>query len=129
MYTYLSPEWHEAAVKLAATLPKRPGATATLAFKITASPRGDFTYVQELVDGRIVRQELAKTDGADIVFTVTWADSVAVMRGELDANVAVMQGRIKADGNIGALMAILPVTASAEYRSIQQQVQAITEAG
>jgi putative sterol carrier protein len=126
MYTYLSPEWHVAAVDLAASLPERPGASATLAFKVTAGPQGDFTYFQQIVDGRIARQELGKSDSADITFTITWADSVAVMQGELDANVAVMQGRVKSDGNIGALMAILPVTGSAEYKAVQQQVLAIT---
>ncbi len=40
-------------------------------------------------------------------FTLSWADAVAVLRGELDPNVLVMQGRMKADGNVGRLMAVL----------------------
>jgi putative sterol carrier protein len=126
MHTYLSSEWHAAVVELASGLPERPGASAALAFKVTGAPQGDFAYFQQLVDGRLVSQQNGTSADADITFTVSWADSVAVMRGELNANVAVMQGRIKSDGNIGALMAILPVTGSAEYRAIQQRVQEMT---
>ena len=82
--------------------------------------------MQQLVDGRLVRQEPGRAESPDVSFTVTWADAVALLRGELDPNVLVMQGRMKADGNIGRLMAILPVTTSADYLALQEQVRAIT---
>jgi predicted lipid carrier protein YhbT len=126
-HPYLSPEWHAAVVALAAeALPDRPGASALLACKVTGSPSGDLHYVQQLVDGRLVRQEPGRAESPDVSFTVTWADAVALLRGELDPNVLVMQGRMKADGNIGRLMAILPVTTSADYLALQEQVRAIT---
>lgn len=126
-HPYLSAEWHAAVVALAAdALPVREGASAVLAYKVTGAPSGDIVYVQTITDGRLTDQSIGKVDGTQLTFTVTWADAVSVMRGELDPNVAVMQGRIKADGNIASLMAVLPVTGSAEYAALQERVRAIT---
>jgi alkyl sulfatase BDS1-like metallo-beta-lactamase superfamily hydrolase len=127
-HPYLSAAWHDAVVALAADLlPRREGASGVLAYKVTGTPTGDVTYSVTITDGRLVAQGLGKNDTAAITFTVSWADAVALMRGDLDANVAVMQGRIKADGDIGRLMAVLPVTGSNEYRVLQERVRALTE--
>jgi len=38
-----------------------------------------------------------------------------------------MQGRVKVTGNMAKLMALLPITNSAEYKQLQTEIQAITE--
>ena len=58
---------------------------------------------------------------------MSWVDSIGVQRGELDPNVAFMQGRMKVSGNMGKLMALLPLTMSPEYRAIREELQRSTE--
>jgi hypothetical protein len=38
-----------------------------------------------------------------------------------------MQGRVKVEGNMAKLMALLPITSSAEYRDLQTKIREITE--
>jgi hypothetical protein len=38
-----------------------------------------------------------------------------------------MQGRIKVTGNMGKLMALLPLTQSPEYKAIQEEIRKVTE--
>ena len=45
-----------------------------------------------------------------------------VQQGELDANAAFMQGRMKVAGDMGKFMALLPLTNSPEYKALQAQV-------
>ena len=49
-------------------------------------------------------QRLATLDDADFTMTLTYDDSVKIQKGELDANAAFMQGRMKVSGNMGKLM-------------------------
>lgn len=127
MAKYLSPEWHEAAKQLAHTFPGRPGADARLAYKVTGGPDGDIEYFQVVEGGKVLEQSVGSLADADLTLTTTWDDAVKVATGELDANAAFMQGRMKVTGNVGKLMTLLPLTMSPEYQSIQAQLQAATE--
>jgi putative sterol carrier protein len=66
---------------------------------------------------------------AEITLAVSYEDSVKMQKGELDANAAFMQGRIKVvpGSNMGKLMSLLPLTQSAEYKSIVSKIDAVTE--
>ena len=59
--------------------------------------------------------------------TLTYDDSVKVQKGELDANAAFMQGRMKVAGNMAKLMQLMPLTNSPEYRALQARSAEITE--
>ena len=61
---------------------------------------------------------------ADLTLTLTYEDSVKVQSGELDANAAFMQGRMKVAGNMAKFMQLLPLTTSPEYQALQAQVRA-----
>ena len=127
MPQYLSQEWHDAAVSLAADYPSRAGASARMAYVVSGAPTGDVKYFQIVDDGRISSQGLGDCPTPDFTVTTTWDDSVKIMTGELDANVAFMQGRMKVAGNMGKLMALLPLTMSDEYRSLQSRLRELTE--
>jgi putative sterol carrier protein len=127
MAQYLSPEWHEQAKELAQVFPEKPGATARMQMKVSGGPEGDISYYQVVENGKVLDQALGELPDADFIMLSTWADSVAVQKGELDANAAFMQGKMKVTGNIGKLMALMPLTMSPEYKQIQEQVRAITE--
>jgi putative sterol carrier protein len=114
---FLSSEWIELQRQLAADLPERPGASARLQVVVTGTPDGEVTYVQQIEDGRLTEASLGRDDAADVTLTQTHADAVAIARGDLDANAAFMQGRVKVTGNMGSLMALMPLTQSPEYQA------------
>ena len=127
MAKYLSSEWHAIAKNLAQEFPERAGASARMAYVVTGSPEGDIRYHQIIEDGKVTAQDVGECESPDFTMTVSWDDSVKVQKGDLDANAAFMQGRMKVAGNMGKLMALMPLTMSAEYKSIQAKVREHTE--
>ena len=63
----------------------------------------------------------------DVTLTMVWDDAVAMRRGELDPNVAFMQGRMKVAGSMGVMMALLPVTNTPEYQELRRRIAEVTE--
>lgn len=118
MATFLTQEWLDLLCTLAAGLPERPGATARLQVVVTGGPDGEVRYVQHIEDGRLVACSLGGDDAADATLTESYDDAVQIAKGELDANAAFMQGRVKVTGNMGRVMAIMPLTQSHEYAAI-----------
>ena len=127
MAKYLSQEWHDKAKELAQTFPERAGATARMAYVVTASPEGEIVYHQIIENGKVLEQGVGMCENPEITMTVTWDDSVKVQKGELDANSAFMQGRMKVAGNMAKLMALMPLTMSPEYKSIQEALREHTD--
>jgi putative sterol carrier protein len=127
MAQYLSQEWHDTAKELAQTFPEKPGATAKMGVKVTGGPEGDIHYFQVVENGKVLEQAVGELADADFTMVSTWEDSVRIQKGELDANAAFMSGKMKVTGNVGKLMALMPLTMSAEYKTIQEQIRATTE--
>ena len=127
MAKYLSQEWLDEGRKLAQEFPERPGATARMQFAVTGAPDGDVRYYQVLENGKILESTLGEDANADFTMTSSFDDSVKIQKGELDANAAFMQGRMKVTGNMGKLMSLMPLTQSPEYKAIQQKINEITE--
>ena len=84
-------------------------------------------YYQVLDNGKILESTLGEDANADFTLTSSFDDSVKIQKGELDANAAFMQGRMKVTGNMGKLMSLMPLTQSPEYKAIQQKINEITE--
>jgi putative sterol carrier protein len=59
--------------------------------------------------------------------TISYEDAAAVQKGELDANAAFMQGKMKVSGNVPRMMSLLPITVSPEWEAFQDQLRAVTE--
>ena len=127
MPKYLSQEWLDETRVLAADQPERPGASAQLQYVVTGGPDGDVKYYWILQDGKLIESALGNAPEADFTLTRTYEDSVKVQNGELDSNAAFMQGRMKVAGNMTKFMALLPLTSSPEYQSLQERVRAITQ--
>ena len=127
MAQYLSAEWIDEGRNLAASQPERPGASARMQYVVTGGPEGDIKYWWELEDGRLVASALGAMDEPDFTMTLSYADSVKIQQGELDANAAFMQGRMKVTGNMGKLMQLMPLTDSPEYRALQDQIRLVTQ--
>ena len=127
MPKWLTQEWHDEYLRLAESQPERPGASARMQYVITGGPDGDVRYYWLLENGRLVDIELGEIPDPEITLTVTYEDAMKIQQGELDANAAFMQGRIKVAGNMAKLMSLLPVTNSPEYKQLQEDVRAVTE--
>ena len=129
MARYLTPEWHKQALALSQTFPEKPGATANVGYHVTGGPDGDIHYFMVIVDGRVTQQALGDRDDLDVTLVSTYDDSVRVQRGELDANAAFMQGKVKVanGGRMGKLMALMPLTMSPDYKRISAEIRSITE--
>src|SRR6266508_3376129 len=90
-------------------------------------PDGDIEYYWVLENGKLLESSLGTIADADFTMTSTYEDSVAIAKGDLDANAAFMQGKMKVTGNIGKLMQLLPLTMSPEYQALQAKLRGVTE--
>jgi putative sterol carrier protein len=127
MAKYLTQEWLDQARELATDQPERAGASATIQYVVTGGPDGDVKYYWVLENGRLLESQLGDIAEPEITMTSTYDDAVRIQQGQLDPNAAFMQGRMKAAGDLGKLMALMPLTASPEYKTLQEQIRAVTE--
>lgn len=126
MVAFLSQEWLDLQASLSTDLPERPGVSASLQFVVTGTPAGEVAYVLTIADGHLAAAALGRSDDADVTLTESFSDAVAIARGELDLHVGFMQGRVKFVGDMGALMAVLPLTQSRDYQALLASVAAAT---
>jgi predicted lipid carrier protein YhbT len=115
---FLSEAWTDLHRSLGAGLPERSGASARVQHIVSGVPDGEVRYVVTVVDGRTTEITLGGDDTADVTFTNTYADARALARGELDPSVLFMQGRTKMAGDMGKVLALMPVIRSAEHREL-----------
>ncbi len=127
MVRFLSQEWLDELRRTAADLPERPGVDARIQYVVTGGPGGDVRYWWRVGHGQLLDAQLGVIDDPDVTLTMGYDDAVDVQRGELDANTAFMQGRMKAEGNMGRLLQLMPLTTSPEYRQVQERIRAVTE--
>jgi putative sterol carrier protein len=124
---YLTQEWLDESRELAKDQPERPGASAKMQYVVTGGPDGDVKYYWVLENGKLLESQLGEIADADFTLTSSYDDSVAIAKGELDANAAFMQGKMKVTGNMGKLMQLMPLTMSPEYQELGEKVRGITE--
>ena len=127
MAKWLTQEWLDEGKKLAEGQPERPGASARLQYVITGGPDGDIRYYWVLENGKLLESKLGELPDPEVTLTQNYEDAMRIQKGELDANAAFMQGKVKVTGDIAKLMALLPITMSAEFAEFQKQVLAITD--
>jgi len=127
MAKWLTQEWLDEGKKLSEGQPERPGASARMQYVITDAPDGDVHYYWVLENGKLLESQMGEMPDAEVTLTQSYEDAMRIQKGELDANAAFMQGRVKVTGNMAKLMALLPITNSAEYKQLQTEILAITE--
>ena len=114
---FLSEAWLELQRSLGADLPERPGASGRVQHIVTGTPDGEVRFVHTVVDGRTTELSFGSDDAADVTFTHTYADAQAIARGELDPRVGFMRGSTKMAGDMGRVLALMPVVSSDEHRA------------
>jgi putative sterol carrier protein len=127
MPKWLTQEWLDEERRLAESQPERPGASSRMQYVITGTPEGDVRYYWILENGKLLDSKLGDLSDSEVTLTTNYDDAMKVQQGELDANAAFMQGRIKVTGNMAKLMALLPITNSPEYKQFQEELRAVTE--
>ena len=97
-------------------------------YVVTGAPDGDVKFYTVIDNGTMLENTLGEDpEGAEFTMQVGYDDFTKVNKGELDANAAFMQGRLKVTGNMGKLMSLMPLTQSPEYKSIATKVNEQTE--
>jgi putative sterol carrier protein len=124
---WLTQEWLDEATELAQSQPERPGASARLQYVITDGPDGEVKYYWIVEDGKLLDNRLGELADAEVTLTETYDDAMRIQKGELDANAAFMQGKIRVGGDVAKLMALLPITMSPEFSEFNKAVLAMTE--
>ncbi len=127
MTKWLTPEWFDETRAMGTDLPGRAGVSARLQFEITGGPDGDVTYHRVLEDGRLESSGVGAVGTPDVTLTMVWGDAVAMQRGDLDPNVAFMQGRMKVAGSMSVMMALLPVANTPEHQDLRRRIASVTE--
>lgn len=137
MAELLSQAWLDEVRRLASGGP-RPDVSARVRWVVRGGPgegprgRGagaagaETRFYMILDHGRPVEMMLGDIDDADVTFTVSYDDAVAVVRGELDLSVAFMQGRMKVEGDMGVLLTLLPAAETAEGSALLARIAGAT---
>ena len=127
MSKWLTQEWLDETKKMAESQPERPGASARMQYIVTGGPDGDVHSYWLLENGKLQESKLGDLPDAEVTMTQTYDDAMKIQKGELDANAAFMQGRIKVSGNMAKLMSLMPLTNAPEYKQLQEEIKAVTE--
>jgi putative sterol carrier protein len=124
---WLSAEWFDQTRAMAADQPAHPGLSASIQYEITGGPDGDVSYYWVLRDGRLTDSAGGTVADPDVTLTMAWDVATAMQRGELDPNVAFMQGRMKVGGSMSVMMSLLPVTNTSAYQDLRRRIAAVTD--
>jgi alkyl sulfatase BDS1-like metallo-beta-lactamase superfamily hydrolase len=127
MPKWLSQEWLDVSRKMAEGQPERPGASARMQYVVTGAPDGDIEYYWILENGKLMESKLGHLEDAEVTLTTAYPDAMKIQKGELDANAAFMQGKVKVTGNMAKVMSLLPITNSPEYKQLQADIAGVTE--
>ena len=128
---FLSQEWLDRQRELDQGAPARPGASGRFQHVVTIGRKEEVAFVATVVDGRTTTSELGRADDDDVDATliVTYADAVAMLRGELEPDVAFMRGEMKLRGDMATLLAVLPGWVTPEARAARATLAAETDLG
>ena len=122
---FLSKEFLDKQKELATGMPERPQANIVLQYVVTGGPDGDVRYHQKWEKGFLVENAPGDSEEAEATLTTAYADSVAISKGELNAQQAFMTGKVRATGNMAKLMALMPLTNSPEYKKWEDDTRTL----
>lgn len=111
MARFLSQAWIDDISAAAAGMELPTDASIVVGQLVTGTPDGDTCYRFAFVDGGL-NVALAPIDDADIVLIQDYPTAVAIAKGELAAQEAVADGRLKLRGDVGALVRNGPAIAA-----------------
>lgn len=103
-------------------LPTRPGATAVVEHTATGGPDGEVRWWTAFVDGRLVDAGAGHHPDPTVTMASPYTLAARLATGEADPSAAFMQGRTKVGGDQAALLRVLALMATPEYRTASDVV-------
>jgi putative sterol carrier protein len=107
MAKFLSQQWADDALAALNSSDDVRGATKgvqlCLQQVVTGAPDGEVSYWTKFEDGK-VEGAIGSAPDADVTITQDYDTAVALNKGELNAQAAFMQGKLKVTGNMGKLL-------------------------
>jgi hypothetical protein len=123
MAEWLSEEWLSGAAGLTELLPPVPGANGTVDLAISTAPRKEVHLNWRYAEGAPTGGATGPHPEADLSLTISSADAVPVLKGDIEPSVAFMRGRLKASGDGGLLLGFLDSTNDSAFASWRGRVQ------
>ena len=103
MARFLTAEWLDALQRIADKTEVPVEADIVVVHEISGTPDGDVMFRYAAIDGRL-ELTWGTNDGAQLTLLEDYETAVAIARGELPAQQAVAEGRLKLRGDVGALI-------------------------
>lgn len=103
MVTYLSDEWMQQAAAALESAEVPADAEMVVQYEVSGGGNGKVRYVLDVSGGTATIVPGKRAD-APVTFTLDYDTAVAVVTGELSAQVAFMQGRMKLAGDVRVLI-------------------------
>jgi hypothetical protein len=106
---FLSQDWLDLQrLASADELPGPNGASALVQVVVTGAPGGAVSYTTTVEQGRVVAGALGEPAGQpDINLGLAYADAVALAQGEVELSALFMQGKLKVEGDMRKVFALL----------------------
>ena len=103
MVRFLSPEWFDALEAARVSPAEAPGEDSwTIEQVVTAAPGGDVHYQITIGQGT-VRIRPGCPAPAAVTFTSSYATAVAIARGELSTQAALLDGHVRVAGDLSGI--------------------------
>ncbi|MGH9080100.1 MAG: SCP2 sterol-binding domain-containing protein [Acidimicrobiales bacterium] len=126
MTSWLSEEWFGLAHEIWADAPGLAGLSARVQCVVSGGPEGSVDCYWVIEDGRVGAGSRGQLDNAEVTLALTWDDALDVLRGDLDPNVAFMQGRMKVSGSMGVMIDLLSRARTPECREFRQRMAGLS---
>ena len=120
---YLSQEYLDEQRAISQEFQDRPGASARIQNVVSGGPDGEVRYYWLVENGKFAETGLGDIDDPDFTLTVSYDNSVKLLTGELNPQVALMTGKLKVRGAMGKLLSLLPLTQSEDFKSMQDKLR------
>jgi putative sterol carrier protein len=101
------------------------GGQAVIARSITGGPDGEVRYVASVAAGSVSYASEGFED-ADVSFTDTRANALAIVSGELSPNAAFMRGQTKVTGPTSTLLDVLAAASGPAFAEACDRARAAT---
>lgn len=110
MAGFLTDDWF-ADLEQAAGAVALPDDLALVVQQVITDASGEVAYSLELADGSL-RVRRGRAAAPDVTFTQDRATATAIHEGELSAQAAFLDGRLRLSGGVGALLTAAPALAA-----------------
>ena len=95
MAVFLSEEWLKEFAETNSNLPEQKKIDGRVKFVVTSTPLGKIQFCLKIVSGKVQELLSGATEESDVTITFRYPDAVAWFKGELDTDLAYMNGQCK----------------------------------